>query len=452
MTNFFNHFEEVRLNLSHASFCFVFVNFLRSHLGLVIGIFLFIAVKGFSQEVLDKEKFNKEFVEMVFQKVNSYHSNGTEKIDWIFEFAHRDSSTLSTILNYYVDSHQNVSLDTISIGTVSDNKWSGFYLADLIDSNHYDKNDLLEKMKNFRRIFKRSELMLSGVGFLLRKDTLGSLDSTESLYQHVSQLYTEPPPLNSKNDFLIEGEVIDMASKVPIPYVNIGIENSNIGTVSDENGRFEIVIPRGYKQDSISFSCVGYKKEKRVIHSALDTESTNVQMEQSAFLLDEVVIESKRFNRKKVLGITKVGNQFGFVQGTGAGAEAARLLDSRKKIVYLNNAAIYVWNEKKSPFKFMVNVYEQDSLTGLPGKNLMKNPLVVESSISKGWLEVNLNSQNLVVEKPFFISFQWLDENLRHPLIALKGSKAFVRPTSFGSWIETKNFSWAIKVDVTIID
>lgn len=39
------------------------------------------------------------------------------------------------------------------------------------------------------------------------------------------------------------GQVIDAATEEPLPYVNIGLVNQNIGTVTDEAGYFVLEVP-----------------------------------------------------------------------------------------------------------------------------------------------------------------------------------------------------------------
>ena len=56
----------------------------------------------------------------------------------------------------------------------------------------------------------------------------------------------------------ITGKVIDAKNASPLAYVNIGIKESSIGTVSKEDGSFTIVIPFEYQTDSLTFSMVGY--------------------------------------------------------------------------------------------------------------------------------------------------------------------------------------------------
>ena len=56
----------------------------------------------------------------------------------------------------------------------------------------------------------------------------------------------------------IKGVVKDSLTGNPIPYVNIWVENENIGASSEENGTFEIYTSE--KSKNLIFSAIGFDK------------------------------------------------------------------------------------------------------------------------------------------------------------------------------------------------
>ena len=56
----------------------------------------------------------------------------------------------------------------------------------------------------------------------------------------------------------ISGTVLEMNSDKPVEYVNIGIVGRNIGTVSDQNGKYTLDIKSEHHDDTLRFSCIGY--------------------------------------------------------------------------------------------------------------------------------------------------------------------------------------------------
>ena len=84
-----------------------------------------------------------------------------------------------------------------------------------------------------------------------------------------------------------------------LAYVNIGIKNKNIGTISNKNGHFSIRINEENKSDSLSFSYLGYKQLTIKISDIVKKNISKFILNQELFSLDEVSIISKKTQEKK---------------------------------------------------------------------------------------------------------------------------------------------------------
>ena len=82
----------------------------------------------------------------------------------------------------------------------------------------------------------------------------------------------------------LNGIVKDSVTNVPIPYVNIWVENENIGTTSNEKGEF--ILPINSNSKVLVFSALGYKAEKYLSKSS----TALVLLNPSVIELKEVVI------------------------------------------------------------------------------------------------------------------------------------------------------------------
>ena len=82
-------------------------------------------------------------------------------------------------------------------------------------------------------------------------------------------------PLGAQN-FII-GLVLDSESLEPLPYVNIGLQNRNIGTVSDEEGYFEFEVDaQKNNQDTLRFSMIGFEPKSYVLEDYLKQNLSNL--------------------------------------------------------------------------------------------------------------------------------------------------------------------------------
>lgn len=87
----------------------------------------------------------------------------------------------------------------------------------------------------------------------------------------------------------ITGSLSSSNNNDRLAYVSIGIEGSNIGTTSDEEGFFKLEnIP--YGKHTLIAGLVGYTKFKRVIHVNQSELTLNITLSEANNALDEVVI------------------------------------------------------------------------------------------------------------------------------------------------------------------
>ena len=59
----------------------------------------------------------------------------------------------------------------------------------------------------------------------------------------------------------IVGKVLNKTTHAPIPFANIGVVNSNVGTISNMDGSFSILLPQRLSHDSLYFTSLGFYKQ-----------------------------------------------------------------------------------------------------------------------------------------------------------------------------------------------
>src|SRR6218665_2032036 len=89
----------------------------------------------------------------------------------------------------------------------------------------------------------------------------------------------------------IRGKVVDEATKEPIPFALIVIDNSNQGASADLDGNFRILLPP--HTQSISIHLLGYEKKTLAIGSLDPGETNLIRMKRSGLHLDEIVIQPR---------------------------------------------------------------------------------------------------------------------------------------------------------------
>lgn len=90
-------------------------------------------------------------------------------------------------------------------------------------------------------------------------------------------------------EVVLTGIVVDAKTQAPIDYVSIGIPGTNLGTLSNEDGRFQLRLPENATK--IAFSHVIYDEQTVAIVSG-QTE-LKIVLQPKTFNLDEVLINQK---------------------------------------------------------------------------------------------------------------------------------------------------------------
>lgn len=129
---------------------------------------------------------------------------------------------------------------------------------------------------------------------------------------------------------VIRGQIINGISQLPLSQANIIVENSEIGTSSDDNGEFILQCPEeGYY--SISISYIGYKSKILydiwVRPNAYDYQK--ILLYPSAILLDNIVVTESYFEKSSLNSYSVVGFKNDQIRrAPGAGGEITRILNS----------------------------------------------------------------------------------------------------------------------------
>ena len=206
----------------------------------------------------------------------------------------------------------------------------------------------------------------------------------------------------------IQSVVVDLNTREPIPFVNIGILGKNLGTVSDDAGKFSLEVPKAgwSSSDTLRFSAIGYQSVDVVLLHEPELPPS-IYLKPITLTLPTVVVNPKKFKRPKVLGHrNNSAKMIFYFQSNRLGTELCNRIEVKKGSYYLKKAHFNIAQNKFGPLFFRVHVYE--NADGKPGKNLLPKELIVSSELKSGTLSVDLAPYNLVLDTDFFIGLEWV--------------------------------------------
>ena len=195
-----------------------------------------------------------------------------------------------------------------------------------------------------------------------------------------------------------KGVVVDESGK-PIPYVNIWVENENIGTTSEENGEFLITASAN---KNLIFSILGF--EKRIIKA---TDVSNVKLKAISFQLDEVVI-ARRFETRKI-EIGQINNSpfEAFDNGPRIDVKFFPYDASYKRTRFIKKVSILT-DSRIDNATVKIHFYKVDS-NGFPSDELLTKDFIV--TLQKGVVRNGFDLTDLNLKMPktgIFIGFEKL--------------------------------------------
>jgi len=214
-------------------------------------------------------------------------------------------------------------------------------------------------------------------------------------------------PGNDEEKIAVKGKVLNEAGN-PIAYVNIGIPETTIGTVSSGKGNFKITLNGSHKNDTLKFSAVGYQTRQIPIEEAKQKDSFILQ--EKIYQSEAVTVSGQKgdFQTKK-LGDWKPLIGYNYRCYSPEGCKMATRLDMDVDSAYVKKVRVFVKKNEDTSVRARAWVYNIKE--GKPGKHLVKEPVIQKVPIGTGWMVFDLSKQYIQVHKDFFVGIEFLGGN-----------------------------------------
>ncbi|SHG58159.1 CarboxypepD_reg-like domain-containing protein [Flavobacterium micromati] len=197
----------------------------------------------------------------------------------------------------------------------------------------------------------------------------------------------------------INGTVVDEKNQA-IAYVNIWVENENIGTTSNQKGQFFI---NSTIEKVLIFSAVGFELKKIKI---VDKEIVTLQT--AIYNLNEVVISKSKGSIEREIGNFKKSIT-SHLSGSVPWIYAKRFEFNGvyKKTPFLKNAIVFTKSKiKNAKFKLRIFAVQEN---GFPAEDLLKEDVVVVVKSGKNKNVIDLSKFKLIFpHNGIFLAYEWM--------------------------------------------
>jgi CarboxypepD_reg-like domain len=221
-------------------------------------------------------------------------------------------------------------------------------------------------------------------------------------------------------EIIVKGKIIDFESNKSMPYVNIGVFNKSIGTVSDKEGKFSLSLNKNLSvNDSITFSYIGFETKKYSI-SSLINKINEIELTPQINIIDEVVINLKKPKKKKIgsslkgLGLTHINFYNAYEHDVDDRLSKEIGMNFKiKKDCKIERLIFNISSNHFKSLKFRVNFYKVDS--GMPTELLVNKNIIFEIRDGfLGWYTVDLKPYHIFLEKDqkeIAVTIQWVESH-----------------------------------------
>lgn len=252
---------------------------------------------------------------------------------------------------------------------------------------------------------------------------------------------------------IISGKVWDFENSEPLAYVSIGIKNKTVGTVSNINGLFNLLLnEKVTSKDTVVFSYIGFKTEKYLV-SELKIIKEPILLQSKNMELDEVIVSSKKIKLKskkigrtaKGLGLMHLNFYTYYEKDVDDRLSKERGMKFKiRKNCHIKDLNFNISSNDFKSLKFRINFYKIED--GLPTDLIVQENIIFEIKDNfLGWFNVDLEPYKIYLKEEteeVAVTIQWLEsvkKNKKSKYFAISTAStpahtAYFREKAMDSW------------------
>ncbi|MCG8411373.1 MAG: carboxypeptidase-like regulatory domain-containing protein [Bacteroidales bacterium] len=194
--------------------------------------------------------------------------------------------------------------------------------------------------------------------------------------------------------------VKDSETLKAVEFAAILNQTTKTGTYSDQNGRFNL---QAKANDTLIISCVGYFTDTLVYSDNIDRE---ILLKPQIYEISEATCNINVKSKKRELGYRKEKIRTNFHSHAGSEWVTYIANNNPKQPKLIKSIVLKTSSKQKNKIAYRLHIYEKDSLTGLPGKDIANIPLI-KSNEHKG-NKYNLDKDIIFPNSGVFVGIEWV--------------------------------------------
>lgn len=256
----------------------------------------------------------------------------------------------------------------------------------------------------------------------------------------------------------LKGKIFGENQKV-LPYCKIGIENTFVGTLSNEDGFFTLEIPSEYRNNDIKISFIGYQDLQVKMEDISLYEDLVFSLKPKDYEIEDITVTPKeKFREGKDKEKTSTTTNFSISnqENKNLGSEIGKLFKIKRSVI-INKVNFFVDYNDYEEVKLRLNIYTVKDKK--PAENILSDELFISFGKTNGdWKSIDLSNYDIVLNQDVIITLEWIygsegGKKFGLPIIIPSiGATHYYRFGSQGSWKKFSSMSISMTIEGYYID
>jgi len=208
----------------------------------------------------------------------------------------------------------------------------------------------------------------------------------------------------------VEGQVVDATSDRGIAYARVGLSDHELGTVSDDEGRFRLALPPlDLPADTtILIGAPGYTLQRVTLGDLLESSRIALVPQERAYQ-EQVSVSAAGTGKPAIVGkaLKPAGYKVGFASGQLGSEVGARIPIKRKS--FIKSAHFVIARTGGERFVYRVNLY--DYRDGKVGEMRLTESVLVDAPQVIGTIDVDLSRHAVIAEHDLLLTLEWVSDD-----------------------------------------
>jgi hypothetical protein len=103
---------------------------------------------------------------------------------------------------------------------------------------------------------------------------------------------------NAQSYIEINGKLLNKEDSTAVTGANVLLENTNLGTITNMDGVFDLSVASKFATYQVGISCIGYKSRLMDINTLRNEKQSTIYLEPNVIVLEEVVVYSDDMSKE----------------------------------------------------------------------------------------------------------------------------------------------------------